>query len=163
MGEEGLPGGAVAEAGGGALVHGRRLQAALRLFPVAESEVVPLPSSSVSISFRFLSFLLPLCVLGSLYRAKGRGFLEVEVRLPHFPGRRAAGGRPVGVAGEERLPRFSGKRPYLGYQSNVDFKVKVGDRIVQLILEKIVTPDVMEVEDLDATVRGVGGFGSIGV
>jgi len=29
--------------------------------------------------------------------------------FPVFSGRRAAGGRPVGVAGEERLPRFSGK------------------------------------------------------
>ena len=35
--------------------------------------------------------------------------------------------------------------------SNIDFEVKVGDRIAQLILEKIVTPNVMEVEDLDAT------------
>jgi dUTP pyrophosphatase len=32
-----------------------------------------------------------------------------------------------------------------------------------LILEKIVTPDVMEVDDLNATVRGVGGFGSTSV
>ena len=37
--------------------------------------------------------------------------------------------------------------------SDVDFEVKVGDRIAQLIIEKIVTPNVMEVEDLDATVR----------
>ena len=47
--------------------------------------------------------------------------------------------------------------------SSVDFKVKVGDRIEQLILEKIVTPDVMKVEDLDATMRGAGGFGSTGI
>jgi len=53
--------------------------------------------------------------------------------------------------------------PCWGYQSNVDFEVKVGDRIAQLILEKIVTPDVMEFKDLDATVRGVGGFGSTSV
>nr|TKS11299.1 hypothetical protein D5086_0000074610 [Populus alba] len=39
--------------------------------------------------------------------------------------------------------------------SDVDFEVKVGDRIAQLILEKIVTPDVMEVEDFDETMRGV--------
>jgi dUTP pyrophosphatase len=32
-----------------------------------------------------------------------------------------------------------------------------------LILEKIVTPDVMEIKDLDATVRSVGGFGSTSV
>lgn len=47
--------------------------------------------------------------------------------------------------------------------SDVDFEVKVGDRIAQLIIEKIVTPDVFEVENLDSTVRGEGGFGSTGV
>lgn len=47
--------------------------------------------------------------------------------------------------------------------SDVDFEVKVGDRIAQMILEKIVTPDVAEVQDLDSTLRGEGGFGSTGV
>ncbi|XP_021725562.1 deoxyuridine 5'-triphosphate nucleotidohydrolase [Chenopodium quinoa] len=47
--------------------------------------------------------------------------------------------------------------------SDVDFEVKIGDRIAQLIIEKIITPDVFEVEDLDSTVRGAGGFGSTGV
>ncbi|KAF8409948.1 hypothetical protein HHK36_002467 [Tetracentron sinense] len=46
--------------------------------------------------------------------------------------------------------------------SDVDFEVKPGDRIAQLIIEKIITPEVLEVEDLDSTVRGVGGFGSTG-
>jgi dUTP pyrophosphatase len=41
--------------------------------------------------------------------------------------------------------------------------VAKGDRIAQLILERIVTPVVEEVEDLDATARGEGGFGSTGV
>ena len=41
--------------------------------------------------------------------------------------------------------------------------VKRGDRIAQLILERIMTPQVVEVDDLDATVRGNGGFGSTGV
>uniref|UniRef100_A0A2K1XXZ8 dUTP diphosphatase n=1 Tax=Populus trichocarpa TaxID=3694 RepID=A0A2K1XXZ8_POPTR len=36
----------------------------------------------------------------------------------------------------------------MGYHFNVNFEVKVGDRIAQLILEKIVTPDVMEVRNL---------------
>ncbi|KAK1288452.1 Deoxyuridine 5'-triphosphate nucleotidohydrolase [Acorus calamus] len=48
-------------------------------------------------------------------------------------------------------------------QSDVDFEVKPGDRIAQLIIERIMTPDVVEVDDLDSTVRGVGGFGSTGV
>lgn len=47
--------------------------------------------------------------------------------------------------------------------SDVDFEVKRGDRIAQLIIEKIVTPDVLEVQHLDSTVRGEGGFGSTGV
>ena len=39
----------------------------------------------------------------------------------------------------------------------------MGDRIAQLILEKIDTPPVEEVQGLDNTVRGSGGFGSTGV
>lgn len=45
----------------------------------------------------------------------------------------------------------------------MDFEVKVGDRIAQLIIERILTPEVEEVDDLDSTVRGSGGFGSTGV
>lgn len=40
--------------------------------------------------------------------------------------------------------------------------VDQGDRIAQLILEKISTPDVQEVESLSETLRGAGGFGSTG-
>ena len=35
-----------------------------------------------------------------------------------------------------------------------DFEVKMGDRIVQLILEKIDTPPMEEVQGLSSTVRG---------
>ena len=41
--------------------------------------------------------------------------------------------------------------------------VKVGDRIAQMILEVIVTPKVEEVDDIEETKRGAGGFGSTGV
>lgn len=47
--------------------------------------------------------------------------------------------------------------------SDKDFQIEEGDRIAQLILEKIVTPDVVEVQDLEETLRGSGGFGSTGV
>ncbi|PNW71917.1 hypothetical protein CHLRE_16g667850v5 [Chlamydomonas reinhardtii] len=47
--------------------------------------------------------------------------------------------------------------------SDVDFVVKVGDRVAQLVLERIATPDVEEVEELDATDRGANGYGSTGV
>ena len=44
-----------------------------------------------------------------------------------------------------------------------DFEVKMGDRIAQLILEKISTPEVEEVSGLEGTVRGSSGFGSTGI
>ena len=44
-----------------------------------------------------------------------------------------------------------------------EFEVKMGDKIAQLSLEKIDTPPVEEVQDLDDTVRGSSGFGSTGV
>lgn len=46
--------------------------------------------------------------------------------------------------------------------SDVDYEVKQGERVAQLVLERIVTPDVMEVETLEESVRGAGGFGSTG-
>ncbi|SAM01456.1 hypothetical protein [Absidia glauca] len=46
--------------------------------------------------------------------------------------------------------------------SKEDYKVSEGDRIAQLVLEKIYTPEVAEVDDLDATDRGAGGYGSTG-
>ncbi|SPO23728.1 probable dUTP pyrophosphatase [Ustilago trichophora] len=45
---------------------------------------------------------------------------------------------------------------------DADFTINAGDRIAQLIIEKISTPDVQEVESLDETLRGAGGFGSTG-
>ena len=44
-----------------------------------------------------------------------------------------------------------------------DFEVQPGDRIAQLVLEKIMMVPVQVVEELDETVRGSGGFGSTGI
>jgi len=43
-----------------------------------------------------------------------------------------------------------------------DFNISGGDRIAQIIFEKIFTEDFREVEELDETQRGEGGFGSTG-
>lgn len=42
------------------------------------------------------------------------------------------------------------------------FRVSSGDRIAQLIIERHYNMEFVEVEDLDSTPRGVGGFGSTG-
>jgi len=43
-----------------------------------------------------------------------------------------------------------------------DFEIAVGDRIAQLVVMAVETPEFVEVEDLEATERGSGGFGSTG-
>lgn len=46
--------------------------------------------------------------------------------------------------------------------SDQAFIVKKGDRIAQLICEKIYYPDLLEVANLTETKRAEGGFGSTG-
>ena len=47
--------------------------------------------------------------------------------------------------------------------SDVDFKINKGDRIAQMVCNKIEQAQVTIVEALDETVRGAGGFGSTGL
>ncbi|WP_104747958.1 dUTP diphosphatase [Helicobacter cetorum] len=47
--------------------------------------------------------------------------------------------------------------------SDQDFKVQVGDRIAQGVVQKTYKAEFLECEKLDETSRGSGGFGSTGV
>lgn len=42
------------------------------------------------------------------------------------------------------------------------FEIKRGDRIAQLIIQKVEQPTFKEISELDLTDRGAGGFGSTG-
>jgi len=46
--------------------------------------------------------------------------------------------------------------------SNTDFKIENGERIAQLVIAKHERADWLEVEQLNETTRGEGGFGSTG-
>ncbi|PSR97553.1 dUTPase-like protein [Coniella lustricola] len=46
--------------------------------------------------------------------------------------------------------------------SEADFPITEGDRVAQLVLERIYTPEVLEVAELEDSARGTGGFGSTG-
>lgn len=54
-------------------------------------------------------------------------------------------------------------RVILFNHSDVEFKVAKGDRIAQLICERIFYPQMVEAEKLSETARGAGGFGSTGI
>ena len=40
--------------------------------------------------------------------------------------------------------------------------IEPGDRIAQLVIAPVVQAELVEVDELDATARGAGGFGSTG-
>lgn len=46
--------------------------------------------------------------------------------------------------------------------SDEDFEVDVGDRVAQLVIEKISKEKIIVVDELDETVRAAGGYGSTG-
>ena len=61
----------------------------------------------------------------------------------------------------------SGYRGDIGvilYNSKVDrrYKIQKGDRIAQILFQKIEDFDLVEVDSLDSSERGAGGFGSTG-
>ncbi|XP_066949651.1 deoxyuridine 5'-triphosphate nucleotidohydrolase-like [Macrobrachium rosenbergii] len=47
--------------------------------------------------------------------------------------------------------------------SKTNYEVKKGDRVAQLVCEKILYPEIEEVEEISDTDRGDGGFGSTGI
>uniref|UniRef100_A0A1B6L814 Deoxyuridine 5'-triphosphate nucleotidohydrolase n=1 Tax=Graphocephala atropunctata TaxID=36148 RepID=A0A1B6L814_9HEMI len=53
-------------------------------------------------------------------------------------------------------------RVILFNHSDEPFSVQPGDRIAQLICERIFYPELQEVQELNETTRGSGGFGSTG-
>ena len=46
--------------------------------------------------------------------------------------------------------------------STETFRIEDGERIAQMVIAKFEQPELTEVDDLDATARGEGGFGSTG-
>jgi dUTP pyrophosphatase len=60
----------------------------------------------------------------------------------------------VGYTGSIRVKLYN--------NSDTDYTVNDGDKISQLVIMPILTPTLELVEDLEATERGNGGFGSTG-
>ena len=44
-----------------------------------------------------------------------------------------------------------------------NFTIKKGDRVAQMVINKVETPIIELVEEIESTQRGIGGFGSTGV
>jgi dUTP pyrophosphatase len=50
----------------------------------------------------------------------------------------------------------------INHDKSESFSVKRGDRIAQLVFQKVETVEFLEVEELPGSGRGSGGFGSTG-
>lgn len=60
-------------------------------------------------------------------------------------------------------PDYRGEIKVILYNAgNEPFRVNRGERIAQLTFEPIITPELEQVDCLDETERGTGGFGSTG-
>jgi dUTP pyrophosphatase len=60
-------------------------------------------------------------------------------------------------------PDYTGEvKVVLFNHGDKDFEVKKGDRIAQLVLERCETPPIEEINIVEDTERGSGGFGSTG-
>ena len=46
--------------------------------------------------------------------------------------------------------------------SDVDFQIKKGDRVAQVVIAPVPQPVIEEAQEIDETDRGAGGFGSTG-
>ncbi|XP_038884972.1 deoxyuridine 5'-triphosphate nucleotidohydrolase [Benincasa hispida] len=138
----------------------------LRVKKLSEKAILPLRASALSAGYD-LSSAIEMKV-----PARGRVLVPTDLSIAIPEGTYARIAPRSGLALKHAIDVGAGviDADYRGpvgvilfNHSDVDFEVKAGDRIAQLILEKIVTPEVREVEDLDSTLRGEAGFGSTGV
>jgi len=103
--------------------------------------------------------------------ARGKGLVktDIQIKVPHGTYGRVA--PRSGLAWKHHIDIGAGvvDEDYRGNvgvvmfnHADAAFEVKKGDRIAQLVCEKISYPEIKELKTLDETDRGEGGFGSTG-
>lgn len=104
--------------------------------------------------------------------AHGKALVKTDLAIAIPEGTYARIAPRSGLAWKNSIDTGAGVVDY-DYRGNVgvilfnfgdaDFEIKRGDRIAQLILERISMAEVQETEELFETTRGTGGFGSTGI
>jgi dUTP pyrophosphatase len=138
---------------------------ALQVKRLSEHATVPTRGSAGAAGFDLYA------AYDTVVPARGRGVVKTDISLKIPLGCYARVAPRSGLAVKKFVDTGAGVVDY-DYRGNVgvvlfnhadgDFVVTKGDRIAQLILERIFTPDIVEVEHLDETERGTAGFGSTG-
>ncbi|KAM0951606.1 putative dUTP diphosphatase [Dioscorea sansibarensis] len=148
------------------ITESRDLSPFLRIKKLSENAVMPSRASPLSAGYDLSS------AVETKVPARGKALVPTDISIAIPDGTYARIAPRSGLTWKHAIDVGAGviDADYRGpvgvilfNHSDVDFTVKPGDRIAQMIIERILTPKVLEVEDLDATARGAGGFGSTGV
>merc|ERR1712224_1030037 len=99
--------------------------------------------------------------------ARGKGLVPTDISIAIPYGTYARIAPRSGLAWKNSIDTGGVDYDYRGpvgvilfNHSDNDFVVNKGDRVAQMVLERIVTPEIEEVLELSDTTRGAGGFGS---
>jgi len=142
------------------------ITSSLQVKLLSENAIMPKRGSSLSAGFDLSSSE------NTIIKAGERGLVKTDLSIACPPGTYARIAPRSGLAVKKFIDVGAGvvDADYRGPVGVVvfnfgveDFTVEPGDRIAQLILEKVSMVDAMQVEELTDTVRGEGGFGSTGV
>ena len=102
--------------------------------------------------------------------ARGKATIDTQISIATLPGTYGQIAPRSGLAAKNMITTGAGviDADYRGIvfvllfnHSGKDLEVKKGDRIAQLILEKISTPEIKQVDNLDKTVKSDQGFRSM--
>lgn len=114
-------------------------------YDVAADESIVIPANSRKLVSTGLSFTVPVGTYGQLAPRSGLSCKNIDI---------GAGIIDRDYTGHVKVLLIN--------HNNNEFCVNSGERIAQLIIKQISTPDVIEVQDLETSKRGEGGFGSTG-
>jgi len=138
----------------------------LQVKRLSENASIPVRGSPDSAGFDLAS------AEATVIKAGGKGIVKTDLSIACPPGTYARIAPRSGLAVKKFIDCGAGvvDADYRGPVGVVlfnfgseDFVVEKGDRVAQLILEKISMVEAVEVDELTDTQRGSGGFGSTGV
>ena len=139
-----------------------------RLFVKKLSEFATIPSRGSKLAAGYDLYSAHDCVI----KAKGKEMVKTDLQIAVPSGCYGRVAPRSGLAWKNFIDVGAGviDEDYRGPVNVIlfnfgetDFEIKRGDRIAQLICEKIENAEIQEVASLEDTERGANGFGSTGV
>merc|ERR1712010_109063 len=137
----------------------------MQVAKLSDKAIIPTKGSKLAAGYDLYSAYDYVVPAGGKIMAK----TDIQVKVPHGTYGRVA--PRSGLAWKHHIDIGAGvvDEDYRGNigvvmfnHASVDFEVKAGDRIAQLVCERIAYPDIQELPSLDVTERGEAGFGSTG-